>query len=176
MSATGDAIVVRSSVVTPSDLVYAATNCLPTRRRKGDQRVNEIVVGVYQSDTARKAATTAAEIASDGRNTLHIVMCVSRSAENISVGGDSWHEDSVASAEQFISSLELGLSPPDVTHAISFDDPAKTLCAEAERLGARMIVVGNHRVQGATRVLGSVAIDVVRHAPCDVLVANTTGD
>jgi nucleotide-binding universal stress UspA family protein len=50
------------------------------------------------------------------------------------------------------------------------------MCDEAQRLEATMIVVGNHRVQGLTRVLGAVATDVTRHAPCDVLIANTTTD
>ena len=136
--------------------------------------MNEILIGVDESDTARKAASTAAKLASETGCTLHIVMCVDRKARNISVGGDTWHIDSVGSAETYLASLELGISPPSVTHSVSFDDPAHALCAEAERLNARMIVVGNRRVQGASRVLGSVAIDVVRRAPCDVLVANTS--
>ena len=32
-----------------------------------------------------------------------------------------------------------------------------------------MIVVGNKRVQGAARVLGSIAGDVAKRAPCNVL-------
>jgi nucleotide-binding universal stress UspA family protein len=50
------------------------------------------------------------------------------------------------------------------------------LCEEAERLDARTIVVGNRRVQGISRVLGSVASDVTRQAPCAVLIANTSND
>jgi nucleotide-binding universal stress UspA family protein len=49
------------------------------------------------------------------------------------------------------------------------------MCEEARRLGARIIVVGNRRVQGASRVLGSIASDVAKQAPCDVLIVNTTG-
>ena len=138
--------------------------------------MNEIVIGVDESDTARKAASTAATLASETGCTLHIVMCVNRKAENITVGGDTWHIDSVATAESYLASLELGINSPTVTHSVSFDDPATALCDEAKRLDARMIVVGNRRVRGAARVLGSVAIDVVRHAPCDVLVANTSAD
>jgi len=48
------------------------------------------------------------------------------------------------------------------------------MCDEATRLEARTIVVGNRRVQGVTRVLGSIAADVTKHAPCDVLIANST--
>ena len=36
-----------------------------------------------------------------------------------------------------------------------------------------MIVVGNKRVQGLARVLGSVASAVAQHAPCDVYIAKT---
>lgn len=137
--------------------------------------MNEIVVGVDGSETARRAARTAARIAADSGDTLHLVMCVPRTSRNISAAGEQWHIDSLSSAEQYLTSLQIGMDPPAVTHSVSFEDPADALCSEAERLDARMIVVGNRRVRGAARVLGSVAIDVVRHAPCDVLVANTSG-
>ena len=42
------------------------------------------------------------------------------------------------------------------------------------RLDARMIVVGNRRVQGASQAFGSIGADVTKHATCDVLIANTT--
>ncbi|MDH3755117.1 MAG: universal stress protein, partial [Acidimicrobiia bacterium] len=87
---------------------------------------------------------------------------------------EKFHIDSVSTAEQYLDALVLEHPASPVTRTISFDDPAEALCAEAERLEARMIVVGNRRVKGAGRVLGSVASDVARHAPCDVLIANTT--
>ena len=37
-----------------------------------------------------------------------------------------------------------------------------------------MIVVGNKRTHGASRVLGAVALDVVHHAPCGVFICKTT--
>jgi nucleotide-binding universal stress UspA family protein len=52
--------------------------------------------------------------------------------------------------------------------------PADALVEEAKRLGADLIVVGNRRVQGIGRVLGSVATDVAHHAPCDVYIVKTT--
>ena len=36
-------------------------------------------------------------------------------------------------------------------------------------------IVGNRRVQGVSRILGSVAMDVARAAPCNVLIVHTTG-
>jgi nucleotide-binding universal stress UspA family protein len=136
--------------------------------------VNEIVVGVNESDTAYRAAQAAARLASEADAELHVVMCVDRSTKVLHVSGETWHIDSVAEAEQYVASLAGELAPPKVSHTISFDDPVKALCSAAEKLDARMIVVGNRRVQGAGRVLGSVALDVLRKAPCDVLVANTT--
>jgi nucleotide-binding universal stress UspA family protein len=35
-------------------------------------------------------------------------------------------------------------------------------------------VLGNRRMQGAGRILGSVANSVAHHAPCDVYVVKTT--
>lgn len=37
------------------------------------------------------------------------------------------------------------------------------------------IIVGNQRVQGAARVLGSIAGDVAKHATCNLMVVHTTG-
>jgi len=44
---------------------------------------------------------------------------------------------------------------------------------EAESLGADLIVVGNKRVQGLGRILGSIAEDVAHHSTCDVYIAHT---
>jgi len=43
----------------------------------------------------------------------------------------------------------------------------------AIEVDADLIVVGNRRVQGIERLLGSVAIELLRHAPCSVHVAHT---
>ena len=69
----------------------------------------------------------------------------------------------------------MQLPHDQITFTVGLGDPARFLCEEAGRLRARAIVVGNRRVQGVARVLGSVAADVVKQAPCDVLVANTCG-
>jgi nucleotide-binding universal stress UspA family protein len=42
--------------------------------------------------------------------------------------------------------------------------------AEADRIGADLIVVGSHRPSMATYLLGSNAATIVRHARCSVLV------
>jgi nucleotide-binding universal stress UspA family protein len=48
------------------------------------------------------------------------------------------------------------------------------LCRLAEDLDIDVIVVGNRRMQGMGRVLGSVASRVSHQAPCHVFIAHTT--
>ena len=52
-------------------------------------------------------------------------------------------------------------------------DAADALCAVAETVGADLIVVGNKRMQGAARLLGSVPNRVAHKATCSVLIART---
>ena len=137
--------------------------------------MNDIIVGVDQSDTARKAAETAASMAANSGANLHIVMCVKRGPTHaITEGGDRFHINWLSEAEAFLHSLGGELPHDQITSTVSLDSPATAMCEEATRLEARTIVVGNRRVQGVTRVLGSIAADVTKHAPCDVLIANTT--
>ena len=63
---------------------------------------------------------------------------------------------------------------PTATYALGGTDPTKSLVEKAEQLNASMIAVGNRPVKSVARLLGAIATDVIRHAPCDVLVVNTT--
>lgn len=138
--------------------------------------MNEIIVGVDGSETARKAAEAAAEMAKAYNFPLHIVMSMTRTTSQEIHGGGSetWHVDSVGVAEDLLKALagKLKLTTP-VTHAVVMKDPASALCEEATRLEASTIVVGNKRVQGAARVLGSIAGDVAKRGPCNVLIVHT---
>lgn len=138
--------------------------------------MNDIVVGIDRSETAARAAETAAEMAHALGVNLHLVTCADRSSSlNIQVGGDQFHTDWVSEADLFLQDTALKLPHDQITRSVLSGDPADALCDEARRLGARMIVVGNRRVQGVSRVLGSVAGDVLKHADCDVLIVDTTG-
>ena len=138
--------------------------------------MKDIIVGVDRSATARRAAETAADLAVAYGANLHVVMCVERNKPvDISVGSDRFHTDWLSEAGQFLDDLVRRLPGTSVTRTVGVGDPAKMMCEEAQRLEARAIVVGNRRAQGASRVLGSVASDVTKQAPCDVLVANTCG-
>jgi universal stress protein A len=67
----------------------------------------------------------------------------------------------------------LGLTtPPRIEPCVSFGLPAERLLAEARTQKADLIIVGTHSRRGLQHLLlGSVAEEVVRQAPCSVLVA-----
>jgi len=137
--------------------------------------MKDIVVGIDRSETAKIAARGAAELAAAYQTNLHMVMCVEPGwATEQQVGSDRFRFDPVSASERFLDDLARTLEHDRITRAVVLGDPAKSLCDEARRLSARAIVVGNRRVQGLSRVLGSVAGNVMRTAPCDVVVANTT--
>ncbi len=138
--------------------------------------MNEIIVGVDESATAHEAAVQASELASMTKRPLHVVMALSRSSGGqVRIRSETYIHDPVTHGEQALAALvgELACTSP-VTYSVVMKDPAKALCDEAARLDAWMIVVGNKRVQGAARVLGSIAHDVAKTASCNVLIVHTT--
>lgn len=135
-----------------------------------------IVVGVDQSETARRAAFRAAELANALGAPLHLVMAANRGRADGMATETGHHVDWLSGAEQFLNSLKGELKVAVVTSAVVPEDPATAMCDEAERLGAQMIVVGNKRVQGIARVLGAIGLDVARQATCDVLISDTSDE
>jgi nucleotide-binding universal stress UspA family protein len=53
-------------------------------------------------------------------------------------------------------------------------DAAAAILSVADGANADLIVMGSKGMQGARRVLGSVPNKVSHHAPCDVLIVQTT--
>ena len=138
-----------------------------------------IVVGVDGSETALRAAHTARDLAASMGATLHVVSAFdSDRTEVFGSGSDQWIVSDAGNAEKVARTVADGLRSPDttVTYAAARGKPAEALIREAERTGARMIVVGNRRMQGIGRVLGSVANSVAHSAPCDVYIAKTDAD
>lgn len=137
--------------------------------------VSHIVVGVTENETSQRAARTALEYAEATGASLHVVTAVRRSEhEVVEMGGDRWEfstlDQALTNVTRFVGTLDVAV---DHTVVALEGDPAEVLVQEAERLGAELIVVGNVRMQGPSRVLGSVGSHVLRHAPCDVLVVKT---
>jgi nucleotide-binding universal stress UspA family protein len=141
---------------------------------------NIILVGVDGSDSSRKAATVAAELAAASGATLHVLTAVVPTRPtipgDISDRGNERRltpvEEADLIAAEVAGSLQ-GVTPHIETSPIH-GKPADALVEEARRLGADLIVVGNRRVQGIGRFLGSVATAVAQRAPCDVYIVKTT--
>lgn len=149
-----------------------------------------IVTGVDSSQTALSAAHKAAELAQGLGAELHVF-----SAYRTSAGDSMWSAKAAGTSistspayEQLTNSqataaaqtaeavaVVLQESYPDVTIVSSAvkGAPAEVLLTQSSALGADIIVVGNKRVQGASRVLGSIALKVASEAKCDLHIVNT---
>jgi nucleotide-binding universal stress UspA family protein len=109
---------------------------------------------------------------------LHVVSAFDTDrTEVFGSGSDRWIVSDAGEAEKVARDVAAGLAGGelDITYSSARGKPAEALVREADRLEARMIVVGNRRMQGLGRVLGSVANSVAHSASCDVYIANTYG-
>jgi nucleotide-binding universal stress UspA family protein len=136
-----------------------------------------VVVGVDGSPSARKAAEVALGLAKALGGSLHIVTAfdVDR-AETFGVGSDEVKVWNSEAAETVAKSLGESRPGVEISYFAARGKPADALIKEAMRLDARLIVVGNRRMRGIGRLLGSVANSVAHNAPCDVYIANTYED
>jgi nucleotide-binding universal stress UspA family protein len=116
-----------------------------------------IVVGFDGTEGALRALEAAAELMGYG-STLTVV--------TVALEGDSGGRDVLAQAREF---LLRRLVTASYVHRIG--DPAEELVAAAGELQADLVVVGRRGGRDAAHPEpGSVSADVVRRAPCDVLV------
>jgi nucleotide-binding universal stress UspA family protein len=139
---------------------------------------NVIVTGVDGSATAADAAQTAARLA-EALDAELLVVCAygKHETERLQVGGEEYFITSEAPAQKVASDAVRAVRRqyPDlrITTRTEEGKPAEALVRVAEQVDAELIVVGNRRVQGLARVLGSIAAAVAQKAPCDLYVANT---
>ena len=137
--------------------------------------MQNIVVGISDAETSHIAGRQAFELAERYGAKVHVVTAVEANETMvIEVGSDRFVLDDVEAARGAISAFVQSIHPT-VEWTIHAHDakPAKALLEVAEQVGADLIVVGNVRMQGLGRVLGSVGSDVVHHAPCSVLIVKT---
>lgn len=141
--------------------------------------MQRIVVGVDPSETARRAAAEAVDLAEVTGASLHFVTAIGKGTYAVP-GGRTAVDHAVTNverAEALLSDLasRYRTRVREITTAVVDGKPADVILAEAERVGADCIVVGNRRMKGVARVLGAVASDVAHRANCDVYIANTVG-
>lgn len=140
---------------------------------------NIVVTGVDGSETATRAAQRAAEVAAAFQASLHIVSAYGPGEQRQLTDGEggrmviSLQDQAEGYVAEAAATVRAEVPNVEVTTAVVNDTPAEALVSEAERLDALLIVVGNKRVQGPTRILGSIARSVAANANCDIYVANT---
>jgi nucleotide-binding universal stress UspA family protein len=137
-----------------------------------------VVVGADGSPTAAEAVRQAIELTKLTGGQLHIVSAY-RPQQLHSAAGHEFEKsmDTLDLADSLLSDLGSRArvnGVPTEVHAET-GDPATAICDVAERVGADLIIVGNKGMAGVRRVLGSVPNSVAHHAPCSVLIADTTG-
>lgn len=141
----------------------------------GAKSYQNIVVGISDAETSQIAGRAAVELAQATGGTVHFVTAVTDGeVAVIQVGSDRFVLDTVETARLAVARFveSLGITVPYTVQAVE-EAPAKALVAVAELLDADLIVVGNVRMQGLGRVLGSVGNDVAHSAPCSVLIVKT---
>jgi len=125
-----------------------------------------IVVGVAKTESARRAADIAIDLATRYGADLHMVTAISR-------GASARDSDERRGAEGFLTSYATVAPSGMQTHAVP-GDPADVVLMVAEEIGADLIVIGNRSMRGARRMLGSVPNSIAHSAQCSVLVVDTT--
>lgn len=138
-----------------------------------------IIIGVDYSDHSIHAVDEALRARAAGRDTRLVPMLVlpGSPVTGVPEAEEMTLELVTRSKDNLVQLLEararaLGVTPGSVEPRVDFGPPAERLIAEAKGQGADLIVVGTHGREGLSHLLlGSVADEVMRKAPCSVLVA-----
>jgi nucleotide-binding universal stress UspA family protein len=140
--------------------------------------IQTILTGVDNSDTAVAAAERAADLAAAIGARLHVISAYGQfEGETLAVGSDQFElsneDDAGARASGVAAGLRAARPGLEVTTAPAEGKPGEALVRVASEIDADLIVVGNKRVQGITRVFGSIASHVAAHASCDLYIVHT---
>jgi nucleotide-binding universal stress UspA family protein len=142
-----------------------------------------VVVGSDGSATAELAVRSAAEIAAEHGARLVIVTAYqphnNETARQSTVPEDvRWAVTDVNQAEERVRHGRQLAESAGVTRTVSHaaaGSAVDVLLDAAETFSADLIVLGSKGLtRGTHAVLGSVAASVAHHAPCDVLIVQTT--
>ena len=144
-----------------------------------------IVVGTDGSVTAAKAVREARELARLHGGTLHLVHAFHTISAFAAIGPDAGSAAATAGVAEAAEAQATDIlrrageearvdGLPVETHLCA-GDAVKALLETAEAVGADLLVVGNKGMSGVRRfMLSSVPSKVSHHAPCSLLIVNTT--
>ncbi len=147
---------------------------------------NRIVVGTDGSETATEAVRQAADLAKISKAELNIVSAFEPVSQSQlreegakDVPGDVAHSvnprENVNVTLENASGIAKKQAKVDVQPHAREGDPADAILDVAEEIRADLIIVGNKGMTGAKRfLLGSVPNKVSHHAPCSVMIIQTT--
>ena len=136
-----------------------------------------VIVGANSSETAAKAVERAGMVAAKlGARLVVVTAYGTDDIGEIDVGSDTYvvsiAQEANAFAEQTAARLgtEYGILARGVA---AKGNPERVILDAAKQFDASVIFVGNVRMQGPGRLLGSVANHIAHHAPCDVYIVKT---
>ncbi len=143
-----------------------------------------IVVGTDGSDTAAEAVRQAVDLARLSNAQLNVVSAyepISKrqvEGEKLDAPADVQYEIGPREDVNLVLDAVAAVARKEgievQTHPVE-GDPAEAILNVAEKTEADLIVVGNKGMTGARRfLLGSVPNNVSHHAPCSVIIVQTT--
>jgi nucleotide-binding universal stress UspA family protein len=137
----------------------------------------KLVVGANESTTAAQAVRVAADLAKLTGAELHIVTAYqSKGIQGQNLPAE-FRSTMISNPADLVlddvASVVKAVGVTPVVHA-STGNAADALVRIAGEVEADVIVVGNQGMRGARRVLGSVPNSVAHHAPCSVLIVDTS--
>ncbi len=137
---------------------------------------SSIVVGTDGSPTAEIALGKGIELARLTGATLHVVSAYEPAPARVTGGapaGEFAAQPDFKADAVLQRALDRSGKDIEVQQHAPKGSAADALVAIATEQGADLLVIGSVGMQGARRVLGSVANKVSHQAPCDVLIVQT---
>jgi universal stress protein A len=133
-----------------------------------------ILVPIDFSENAEQALDYACSLASKVGSTVRLIHAFSKPPTGLQVAlSEGILENLVKEHRDELEKLSAARAGQATfgEPVVEIGDPRDTIIDAAKEVSADLIVMGTHGRRGLSRVMmGSVAEDVIRHAPCPVLV------
>lgn len=139
---------------------------------------NKILVAVDLTEEASEVIAEAERLAKERAAQLHVLSVIRPinygyagfETAGVAQVMANFEPEARAAAVKFLHENCAQLNIDDDKMHVVFGRPSDVIKAEAQSLGASLIVLGSHGKQGLRLLLGSTANGVLHGAPCDVFV------